>query len=250
LKDCLPVVFSGYPVISLSRDLRRSAAVCFNMRKITAIESQKRNPNRVNIYLDDQFAFGLSRMVAAWLQAGQTISEEKIAALQEEDAREVAIQKALHFLSYRARSFEEVRKNLEKHEIPEPVIQNTLERLQNAGLLNDHDFARTWVENRNTFRPRGRRALRMELRQKGLSESVIETTLDEMTDEEALALAAARKYVRKLKGLAWQDFRNKLGGFLGRRGFPYEVIASATRQVWQEEHPSGGDYSIEQEDET
>ena len=223
--------------------------MCFNMRKITAIEAQKRNPNRVNIYLDDQFAFGLSRIVAAWLQAGQIISEEKIAALQEDDGREVALQKALHYLSYRARSLEEVRKNLEKHEIPEPIIENTLERLQNTGLLNDHDFARTWVENRNTFRPRGRRALRMELRQKGLAESVIETTLDEITDEESLALAAASKHARKLKGLAWLDFRNKLGGFLGRRGFPYEVIASVTRKIWQEEHPSGGNHILEEEDE-
>ena len=170
------------------------------MRKITAIEAQKRNPDRVNIYLYDQFAFGLSRIVAAWLQLGQIISEEKVAAMLEEDAREVALQKALHYLSYRARSLNEVRKNLEKHEIPEAVIQNTLERLQNAGLLNDHDFARTWVENRNTFRPRGRRALRMELRQKGLTETVIESTLQETTDEELLDLDAARKHLRKLQG--------------------------------------------------
>jgi regulatory protein len=225
--------------------------VCFNMRKITAIEAQKRNPNRVNIYLDDQFAFGLARIVAAWLQVGQVLSDEKIAAMQEQDAREVAMQKALHFLSYRARSLEEARKNLEKHEIPQAAIEHTLERLQTAGLLNDHDFARTWVENRNTFRPRGRRALRMELRQKGLSESVIETTLEQTTDEEALALEAARKHLRKLQGLDWMDFRKKLAGFLGRRGFPYEVIAAVTRQVWQEEHPSGGNNSIEeQEDET
>jgi regulatory protein len=219
------------------------------MRKITAIEAQKRNPNRVNIYLDDQFAFGLARIVAAWLQVGQELSDEKIAAMQAEDAQEVALQKSLHFLSYRARSIEEVRKNLEKHEIPEAVIQLTLEKLQNAGLLNDHDFARIWVENRNTFRPRGRRALRMELRQKGLPESVIETTLEETTDEQALALTAARKHLRKLQGLDWMDFRKKMAGFLGRRGFPYEVIASVTRQVWQEEHPSGGHTTNQEEDE-
>jgi regulatory protein len=233
----------------MSRGLRRSAAVCFNMRKVTAIEAQKRNPNRVNIYLDDQFAFGLARIVAAWLQVGQELSEEKVAALQEEDAREVALQKSLHFLSYRVRSIEEVRKNLEKHEIPKAAIQSTLEKLQNAGLLNDHEFARTWIENRNTFRPRGRRALRMELRQKGLPESVIETTLEETTDEEALALTAARKQLRKLQGLDWMDFRKKMAGFLGRRGFPYEVVASATRQVWQEEHPSGGHTTNQEEDE-
>lgn len=220
------------------------------MRKITAIEAQKKNPNRVNIYLDDQYAFGLSRIVAAWLQLGQFLSDEKIAALQGEDARELALQRALHFLSYRARSLDEVRKNLEKHEIPEPVIQDTLARLQSSGLLNDHEFARSWVENRSTFRPRGRRALRMELRFKGLAEDVIESTLDEMTDEESLALQAANKYMRKLDGLSWLDFRNKLGGFLSRRGFPYEIIATITRQVWAEQHPSGGQSHLYEEDET
>jgi hypothetical protein len=52
-----------------------------------------------------------------------------------------------------------------------------------------------------------------------------------------------------MRGLDWLDFRKKMGGFLSRRGFPYEVIASVTRQVWQEEHPSGGDNFLEQEDE-
>jgi regulatory protein len=219
------------------------------MRKITAIEAQKKNPNRVNIYLDDQFAFGLSRIVAAWLQTGQFISAEKIATLQSQDSRELALQKALHFLSYRARSVEEVRKNLEKHEIPDPVIQDTLTRLQSSGLLNDHEFAQSWVENRSTFRPRGRRALRMELRFKGLAEDVIESTLDEMSDEESLALQAARKYMRKLDTLPWLDFRNKLGGFLSRRGFPYEVIATVTKQAWAEKYPTGGQSHLDEEEE-
>ena len=74
------------------------------MRKITAIEPQKKNPNRVNIALEGQFAFGLSRLVAAWLAVGQTLSDEKIAALLADDAREAALQKALLFLGYRARS--------------------------------------------------------------------------------------------------------------------------------------------------
>ena len=60
------------------------------MRTVTAIEVQQKNPQRVNIYLDDQFAFGLSRITAAWLKVGQGLSEEKIASLQAEDAREAA----------------------------------------------------------------------------------------------------------------------------------------------------------------
>lgn len=208
--------------------------MCFKagMKKITAIETQKKNPNRVNIYLDEQFAFGLSRIVAGWLQVGQFIEDEKIARLQAEDAREEAMQRALNFLGYRARSRDEVRKNLEKHELTEAVIEDTLTRLERSGLLNDHDFAHAWVENRNTFRPRGRRALKMELRHKGIDEETIQQTLERSSPEDELALQAAQKYARKLKGLAWPEFRNKLGGFLARRGFSYEVIAPVIRQVW------------------
>lgn len=217
------------------------------MAKITAIEAQKKNPNRVNIYLDDQFAFGLSRLVAAWLTVGQVVSDEKIASLQMDDAREVAMQKALRFLEYRARSIREVRDNLQKHEIPEAVIESTLKRLQETGLLSDQNFAQTWVENRNTFRPRSRRALSMELRRKGLAEDVIRETLEQNVDDESLALEAARKYTRKVQKLEWLEFRNKLGGFLGRRGFSYSVIAPVIKKLWQEIHSSEEHLSIDED---
>src|SRR6185436_19009340 len=102
---------------------------------------QKRSPNRVNIYLDGEFAFGLARIVAAWLKTGQELSEEKIEQLQAEDARERALQQAMLFLSYRDRSESEIRQNLRKHEIPETVIDETLERLKRDGLANDNAFA-------------------------------------------------------------------------------------------------------------
>ncbi len=218
------------------------------MPKITAIEVQKKNPNRVSISIDGQFAFGLSRIVAAWLNVGQELSEEKIAALQEEDAREVAIQKALRFLGYRARSVHEVRENLQKHKIPEPVIELTLKRLQETGLLNDQEFAQAWVENRNTFRPRSRRALTLELRRKGLEDGIIRQTLEQTADETSLARDAGRKYLRKVQGLDWPNFRNKLGGFLGRRGFSYDVIAPILRELWAEAQPNHEIYPIENEE--
>jgi regulatory protein len=221
------------------------------MKKITAIQVQKKNPNRVNICLDDEFAFGLSRIVAAWLSVGQVLNDEKIVALQTEDAREVAYQKAMRFLGYRARSVQEVRDNLQKHEIPEHVIEEVLKRFQETNLLNDQEFAQAWVENRNTFRPRSRRALAMELRHKGLDDEVVQNVLDNNVDENALALEAARKYLRKVQKLEWPDFRQKLGSFLGRRGFSYGVIAPVLRQVWSEmlrsAQPDGGQ-SIDDED--
>lgn len=218
------------------------------MKKITAITVQKKNPNRVSISLDDEFAFGLSRLVAAWLSVGQELSDEKIAALQSQDAREVAYQKAMRFLSYRARSVREVRDNLQKHEIPEAVIEEVVQRLQETNLLNDREFTQAWVENRNTFRPRSRRALAMELRHKGLDDEIVQDVLDKNVDENALALEAARKYLRKVQKLEWPEFRQKLGNFLGRRGFSYGVIAPILRLVWDEAHPLDASQSIDDED--
>ncbi len=205
------------------------------MKKITAIEVQKNSPSRVNIYLDGEFALGLARITAAWLKIGQELSDEKIAKLQADDLRERAYQQAMLYLSYRDRSEAEIRKNLRKHEIPDEVIEGTLERLREARLADDNQFARAWVENRNTFRPRSRRALAMELRQKGLDEETVHSAVAGV-DEEALAYNAAHKRVNRLKGLEWNEFRKKLSEFLARRGFPYTIIAPTVTKVWNEAH--------------
>lgn len=210
-------------------------AVCVLMRKITGIEVQKRTPNRVNIYLDGEFAFGLSRIVAAWLRVGQELDEEKIKRLQVEEARERAFQQAMLFLSYRARSESEIRQNLHKHEIPEEVVEETLERLRQDGLANDGQFARAWVENRSVFRPRSRRMMAMELKQKGLNEEAVTSALEDVNDE-ALAYEAAQKRAPRFKSLEWIEFRKKLSEFLARRGFPYSVIAPVVTRIWNEQH--------------
>ncbi len=188
----------------------------------------------MNIYLDGDFAFGLSAIVAAWLKVGQELNNEKIASLQTNEAGEVAYQKALHFLSYRPRSSAEVRQNLTKRGISDADAEETIARLQQNGLVNDQDFARAWIENRNTFNPRSRAALRMELRRKGLSDEIVQVALEENVNEEALALEAARKYSRRLAGLDWTGFRQKLGGFLARRGFSYEISSPIVSEVWKE----------------
>ena len=215
------------------------------MRKITAIEVQKKHSNRVNIYLDGEFAFGLARITAAWLRVGQELDEKKIEQLQAEDARERALQQALLFLSYRARSESEIRKNLQKHEIPEAVIEETLERLRSNKLADDDQFARTWVENRSNFRPRSRRMMALELRQKGLDDEARRSALANV-DDEALAYEAASKRAARLKGLERSEFKTKLSGFLARRGFSYSVIAPVVTRIWIESHAE--DQHSEEED--
>ena len=202
--------------------------------RITAIEPQQKNPQRVNIYLDGEFAFGLALILAAWLKVGQELNEDKVASLKADDDREVTYQKALHFISYRPRSSAEVQRNLINRGISESLAQETVSRLQSSGLVNDDAFARAWVENRNTFRPRSKAALQMELRRKGLNDETVQSVLAEQVDEQALAFDAARKYARRLAGLEWPDFRQKLGGFLARRGFSYTILSPVVSEVWKE----------------
>jgi regulatory protein len=217
------------------------------MKKITALEVQKRNPNRVNVYLDGEFAFGLARITAAWLRVNAELDDEKIRQLQAEDARERALQQALLFLSYRARSESEIRQNLRKHEIPEEVIEFTLGRLRRDGLANDNGFAQAWVENRSTFRPRSRRLMAMELRQKGIDEESATAALESI-DEDALADAAARKRAPRFKDLEWNEYRKKLSEFLARRGFSYSVIAPVVTRIWNDTH--GQKHEFEEEEDT
>ena len=161
---------------------------------------------------------------------------------------EWAYQQAMLFLSYRARSEKEIRQNLRKHEMPEGVIDETIERLRKAGLANDNEFAQAWVENRSNFRPRSRRALAMELRQKGLDDETIHAVTSGV-DEDALAYEAAQKKVGRFKSLEWNDFRKKLSDFLARRGFPYSVVAPVVTKVWSEIHPEVQTKNFEFEDE-
>jgi regulatory protein len=217
------------------------------MRKITAIVVQKKSSNRVNIHLDGEFAFGLARIVAVWLKVGQELSEEKIEQLLAADAKERAYQQAMLFLSYRARSESEIRRNLRKHEIPEVVIDETLERLRQDGLANDTEFASAWVENRTTFRPRSRRMMTMELRQKGLDDEAIRSAMENV-DDEASAYEAAQKRAARFKGMEWNDFRKKLSEFLARRGFSYSVIAPVVSRIWKEAHMD--EQPFEEEDTT
>ena len=203
-------------------------------KQITALKIQKRNPNRINVYLDGEYAFPVARIVGAWLQIGQVLTDEKIATLRAEDSKEVAFQRALNFLSYRPRSESEVLRKLTEIGFDETVIAETIERLRRANLISDTQFAKDWVENRSTFRPRGRRILAMELRQKGVADDVIQEALDGTVDEDELAYQAAVRKSSRWADLEYAAFRERLSAYLMRRGFSYGTISNLVQRVWSD----------------
>jgi regulatory protein len=200
------------------------------MGVITALEVQKKNKQRVNVYLDGEFAFGLSLMDAARLRKGQTLTDAEIAALRDEDAVVKAVDRAARFLAYRPRSIYEVRHNLEQKDTPSAVIEVALNRLTDMGYLDDTAFARYWVQNRNEFKPLSPKALRFELRKKGVSPAIISDVLEELEGDE-LAYRAAQGRVNRLRGINRREFRQKMAAFLQQRGFTYSTIRDVVERL-------------------
>ena len=198
--------------------------------KITALETQKRNRKRVSVFLDGEYAFGLAAEEVARLQVGQQLSDDEIQGLLEADRLHTVYQRALRFLSHRPRSIQEVRRSLRDKGFSEDAVEATLVRLEQAGLLNDVEFARYWVEQRQDFRPRSIAMLRHELKQKGVPPAVISQALKDL-DEDELAYDTARRFAGRLSSLPLEEFRRKLSGYLARRGFPYAVIETAVNRL-------------------
>lgn len=208
------------------------------MGVITALEVQKRNKERVNVYLDGEYHFSINLMDAAKLRKGQTLSDADIARLQSDDDVVKAVESAVRFLAYRPRSVAEVRRNLAEKSIEESVIAAAVEQLSALSYLDDRAFARFWVDNRTMFKPLGLTALRYELRQKGVDETIIADVLDDL-DIEAAVYQAAQTQVRRLRGTDTRTFRTKMASFLQRRGFNYAAINDVLTRLIDELHPEG-----------
>jgi regulatory protein len=203
------------------------------MSVITALEAQKRNKKRVNVYLDEEYAFSLSLDEAARLHKGQTLSDAEVAQLRDQDAVTRAIDSAARFLAVRPRSVYEVRQNLLQKSNPPAVIDAALERLSALGYLDDRAFAEFWVRERNTFKPRSPMALSYELRQKGIPKHLITEVLLEIDADDA-AYRAAMSQARRLRGTDRRAFHEKMQAFLQRRGFSYSTARTVIRQLTEE----------------
>lgn len=203
---------------------------------VTALTVQKKNKERVNVFLDESYAFSLSLNAALELKKGQFLSEDQVQELLHEDQYSRAYNMSLRYLGFRARSRKEMETYLQGKEFTEDVVESITARLQDQGYLNDAEFARTWLRDRNRFRPKGVRALRYELRQKGIADTVIDEVLEDIDEAEA-AWAAAESKLSSWQRLDRDAFRRKLHGYLGRRGFGYDEIRTVEERAWETMHP-------------
>ena len=209
--------------------------------KITALEPQANNAERMNLYVDGHFLLGVNATVV--LQMGlkleQELSPAQLEQLRSEEALQQAVERAYNYLSYRPRSREEVRRYLRRKQTAPEIIDAALERLDRLELVNDHEFASFWAENREQYSPRGARAIKNELRMKGVNREVVDELISDEKDEE-FALRAGRKKALSLlhnPAMDFMTFRTRLGSFLQRRGFDYEIVARTVKVLWQELKP-------------
>ncbi len=202
--------------------------------KITRITHQVRNPERASIYLDGEFSFGMPAIEVArrGLKPGMELTATDIQEMLAVDEIERAVAAALAFVSYRPRSERETRDRLRQKGYEPSAVEAAIERMTGWGYLDDEAFARWWVENRAEHRPRGKSLLTSELRAKGVAQDITsEAVAASEIDEHAAALELSRKRMRSLSGLDAATRDRRLGAFLARRGFGWDVVGPVLKEI-------------------
>lgn len=207
---------------------------------ITALAVQAGDNERVNVFIDGQFAIGISIYVMQdeRLRKGQVLSQADWDRLERAERGSQAWNAALRLLEVRPRSEQELRTRLQRKQFLPEQIDTAIKRLRDLELIDDAQFAQLWVANRQNLNPRGAQALRQELRAKGIDRQVVDQVLDANVDEDSeheacaeVARKALHKYARETDRAT---FQRKFGGFLQRRGFSFATIKPILAELWQE----------------
>jgi regulatory protein len=206
--------------------------------RITTLQTQATNTERINIFVDGHFLMGANALIVLQmgLQVGQELTEGQLEQLRNEETLQQAVDRALNYLSFRPRSRQEVRNYLRRKNTPPELIDTVLSRLDRLDLVNDRTFANFWVETREQFSPKGAHALKSELRQKGVQREIVDELIDDEQDEDR-AWRAAQKKAQSLfhqPDLDYPTFYRRLGSFLQRRGFGYDVTSRTVKKLWEE----------------
>ncbi|HUD11725.1 MAG TPA: RecX family transcriptional regulator [Candidatus Saccharimonadia bacterium] len=201
------------------------------MHVVSDIKREPRTRGRYGVYVDGVKAFDLSSLdlSTCGLRVGSQISEEGLAEFEALAESSRAYELAIRFLGVRPRTMYEMKQYLSRKDCPQASIQEALQKLNSAGLLDDDAFSASWIANRQALRPRSKRMLEQELIAKGVSRESIATALRQIDGEselEALVQLAQRKHQMS----QYRD-RNKLTAYLARKGYRYELIKMALERL-------------------
>ena len=196
--------------------------------KITAIKAQVKNQERVSIYIDGTYNFSLDQgqLLSARLYVGRELTDEELAQLKDESAFGKALGRALDYIMRRPRSMKEVHDYAWRKQWEPMMRDRVIARLTEKGYIDDAKFADVWVRHRALGKPISERKLRMELKQKGVAEDIINAALEK--DEEFDEQEALKRLIEK-KRSRYPD-EQKLIAYLMRQGYRYDDIRSALEE--------------------
>ena len=177
------------------------------------------------------------------LHIGVRLTTTELEALGQEAGDSEAMDRAVHYLSYRSRTCTEVRRYLGKHGLGRHA-DAAIARCVELGYLDDDVYSQAFVRERMRLKPRGRPRLVSELLTRGVdrdtAERAVEAALaEEGVTEEALMRDVALRRIRALRRLDLPAARRRLAAFLGRRGFQSGAIRDLVRELLPDE-PDGG----------
>ena len=213
--------------------------------KITNLSTQQRDPNRINVFVDDKYRFSLdvSQVVSLGVKIGREYDEQELAELEQESQFGKLYGRALEYCLMRPHSAREVRDYLwrktratrhrskktgelkERPGVSQALVDRVYERLVEKAYIDDEKFTRYWVENRNQTKGMSRRKLEAELRAKGVANDIIERNLRDSlrNDTDELQKIIAKKRRR------YPD-EQKFMQYLARQGFSFDDIKTALRE--------------------
>lgn len=208
------------------------------MAIISRITTQKKQTDRYNIYIDDNYAFSVdeSVLIKFGLKKGLEVSPEFLEKLLLEDTYRKGYNWAINFLSYRMRSVKEVANYLKKKELQQAVVEKIVEKLKRDNYLNDLEFAKAFVQSRINLTLKGPGVIKQELIEKGLAEKEINESMELYSFEEELEKAIGllrKKQPAKLKTSQREQDR-KMYMLLVSKGFSHEVANMAFQHVKKE----------------
>lgn len=202
--------------------------------RVTAIEPQKRDPSRYNIFIDGEYAFALPMQDILYfkLKEGQEAAEETIEFIRKNLIYIKAQDTALHFIGYKMRTVQEIRRKLAEKEFAEETIEKVIAFLEKYGYADDREYCRKYIREKLRMKPKSGYALKIELKQRGISSRIIDEVMAETELDEA---GDAFRWLEKKSRGQWppEDDKKKkqLYDFLLRKGYSYDIIGEAFRQM-------------------
>ena len=206
------------------------------MDVITAIKKE-RGKYRVTINDSEDVLVPLALMHERPLKEGQPIELEEYDNWLMVRQYRFALDRAVGYLAARARSTREIKQKLLQAGFRPSTVEMVIYKLQREHLLDDADFARQWVESRQSHKL-GRSRIAQELRRKGVSQEEADEALSVIDDEDQLvgAVALAEKAAARIK--PGEDIRkasSRIAGMLVRRGYSWDIAKQAIQQALSNE---------------